>query len=147
MNNVVHLDCLVFIKYRLQGNSIILRNGARIISLDKPQNLKGLIGADVISIEAEHDRGLRSLLQNFGWVEWVREDDHVMNLGVKDGRTRIPEIVVAAHQAGITIKSINLHEPDLEDVFLKFTGRKIREEEGDAKEYLKRMMRAVRRKR
>ena len=67
-------------------------------------------------------------------------------MGVKDGRTRIPEIVVAAHEAGITIKSINLHEPDLEDVFLKFTGRKIREEEGDSKEYLKRMVRAVRRK-
>ena len=70
-----------------------------------------------------------------------------MNLGVKDGRARIPEIVVAAHEAGITVKSISLHEPDLEDVFLKFTGRKIREEEGDSKEYIKRMVRAVMRKR
>jgi len=130
----------------LCGRIAIIDKG-RIIALDTPQNLKGLVGTDVISIEAEHDRELGNLLQNFGWVEWMREDGEVMNLGVKDGRARIPEIVVAAHQAGITIKSVNLHEPDLEDVFLKFTGRKIREEEGDTKEYFKRMVRAVRRKR
>jgi len=68
-------------------------------------------------------------------------------LGVKDGRARIPEIVVAAHEAGITINSISLHEPDLEDVFLKFTGKKIREDEGDTKAYFKRIVRAVTRKR
>jgi len=128
-------------------NRIAIIDRGRIIALDTPQNLKGLVGTDVISIEAEHDQELRNLLQNFGWIEWITEEDRVMNLGVKDGRTRIPEIVVAAHEAGITVKSINLHEPDLEDVFLKFTGRKIREGEGDTKEYFKRMVRAVMRKR
>lgn len=128
-------------------NRIAIIDKGRIIALDTPQNLKRLVGADVISIEAEHDRGLGNVLQNFGWIEWITEDGGVTNLGVKDGRTRIPEIVITAHEAGVTIKWINLHEPDLEDVFLKFTGRKIREEEGDAKEYLRRMVRAVRRRR
>ena len=128
-------------------NRIAIIDKGRIIALDTPQNLKGLVGTDVISIETDRDQGLGSLLQNFGWIEWITEEDRVMNLGVKDGRARIPEIVVAAYQAGITIKSISLHEPDLEDVFLKFTGRKIREEEGDSKEYIKRMVRAVMRKR
>ena len=128
-------------------NRIAIIDRGRIIALDTPQNLKGLVGTDVISIEAEHDQELRNLLQNLGWIEWIREEDRVMNLGVKDGRARIPEIVVAAHEAGITIKSISLHEPDLEDVFLKFTGKKIREGEGDTKEYFKRMVRAVMRKR
>jgi len=128
-------------------NRIAIIDKGSIIALDTPENLKRLVGADVISIEAEDDRGLESLLRSFDWVEWASEDGGVMNLGVKDGRIRIPEIVVAAHEAGITIKSINLHEPDLEDVFLKFTGRKIREDEGSAKEHLKRMVRAVVRRR
>jgi len=126
---------------------IAIIDKGRIIALDTPQNLKALVGTDVISIEASGYRGLGNLLQNLGWVEWIREEGRVMNVGVKDGRAKIPEIVVAAHEAGITVKSISLHEPDLEDAFLKFTGRKIREEEGDSKEYLKRMMRAARRKR
>ena len=126
---------------------IAIIDKGRIIALDTPQNLKRLTGADVISIEADSDRSLGNLLQNFGWIEWMREEDGVLNLGVKEGRTRIPEIVVAAYQGGVAIKSISLHEPDLEDVFLKFTGRKIREGEGDAKQHFKRMVRAYRRKR
>jgi len=127
-------------------NRIAIIDKGKIIALDTPRKLKRLVGADVISIEVEHDKGLRNLLRDFSWVEWMAEDGKVMNLGVKDGRSKIPEIVVTAHEAGITIKSISLHEPDLEDVFLKFTGRKIRETEGDPKEYFKRMVRAVRRR-
>jgi ABC-2 type transport system ATP-binding protein len=117
-----------------------------IIALDTPQNLKRLAGNDIIAIEADSDRNLRHLLKSFGWIEWIKKENGVMNLGVKDGRSRIPEIVLAAHEAAITIKSISLHEPDLEDVFLKFTGRKIREEEGDSRQYLKRIVRSFRRR-
>ena len=126
---------------------IAIIDRGRIIALDTPQNLKGMVGADVISIEADHDQSLRNLLQNLSWIEWTAEEGKITNLGVKDGRAKIPEIVVASYKAGITIKSISLHEPDLEDVFLKFTGKKIRDEEGDAKEHLKRIVRAARRRR
>lgn len=128
-------------------NRIAIIDNGKIIALDTPQNLKGMVGTDVISIEVDHDQELGNLLQNFDWIEWQTKDGRIMNVGVKNGRTRIPEIVVAAHEAGIVVKSINLHEPDLEDVFLKFTGRKIRESEGDTREYFKRMVRAVMRKR
>ena len=130
----------------LCGRIAIIDRG-EIIALDTPQNLKALIGADVISIKAEHNGELGNLLQSFDWVDWVTEEGAVMNLGVKDGRARVPEVVVAAHEAGITINSISLHEPDLEDVFLKFTGKKMREGEGDAREHFKRILRAVTRKR
>lgn len=130
----------------LCGRIAIIDMG-KIIALDTPQNLKALIGADVISIEAEHNGELGTLLQSFDWVDWVTEEGAVMNLGVKDGRARVPEVVVAAYKAGITINSISLHEPDLEDVFLKFTGKKMREGEGDAREHFKRIVRAVTRKR
>jgi len=129
----------------LCGRIAIIDRG-KIIALDTPQNLKRLVGADVISIEADSDH-LVDLLQNFDWVEWVRKENGITNLGVKDGKSRIPEIVMAAHEIAITIKAISLHEPNLEDVFLKFTGRKIREEEGNSKQHLKRIVRAIRRKR
>lgn len=128
----------------LCGRIAIIDRG-KIIALDTPQNLKRLVGADVISIEADSDH-LGDLLQNLDWVEWIKEEDGVMNLGVKNGKARIPEIVMVAHEATITVKAISLHEPNLEDVFLKFTGKKIREEEGDARQHIKRIVRAMRRK-
>ena len=128
-------------------NRIAIIDNGQIIALDTPQNLKHMIGADVISIQADGDSGLTPLLRSFGWVEWVTDDDGRVNVGVTNGETRIPEIVLAAHQAGISLKSISVHEPDLEDVFLKFTGRKIREDEGNAKQHMGRLMRAFRRRR
>ncbi len=122
----------------------IIDNG-KIIALDTPQNLKHLVGADVVSIQA--DGRAKDLLRNFSWVEWLTDEGGVINVGVRNGETKIPEIVLAAHKAGITVKSISVREPDLEDVFLKFTGKKIREDEGNAKQHFRRMVRAYRRKR
>ncbi len=128
-------------------NRIAIIDRGKIIALDTPQNLKHMVGADVISIQADGRAGLEKLLRGFGWVEWVTEENGVIDVGVKNGETRVPEIVLTAHQAGMTIKSISVREPDLEDVFLKFTGKKIREDEGNAKEYVRRLMRAFRRRR
>lgn len=124
----------------------IIDNG-KIIALDTPQNLKRLVGADVISIQADGRTALENLLRSFSWVDWLSEQNGVINVGVKNGHTRIPEIVLAAHQAEIKVKSVSIREPDLEAVFLKFTGKKIREEEGDAKQHMRRMVRAFRRRR
>jgi ABC-2 type transport system ATP-binding protein len=130
----------------LCGRIAIIDDG-KIIALDTPQNLKHMVGADVVSIETDGREGLTNLLRNFSWVEWLNEQNGVIDISVKDGHTRIPEIVLAAHQAGIKVKSINLREPDLEAVFLKFTGRKIREEEGDSRQRMRRMVRAFRMRR
>lgn len=127
-------------------NRIAIIDKGRIVALDTPQNLKSSIGADIISIVADGD-GLTDLLKKFEWVEWVKRENGMINLGVKDGKSRIPEVVMAAYKASITIKSISLHEPDLEDVFLNFTGKRIREEEGSAREHMKQLVRAFRRKR
>ncbi len=130
----------------LCGRIAIIDNG-KIIALDTPQNLKRMVGADVVSIETDGREGLTKLLRGFDWVEWLNERNGVIDIGVKDGHTRIPEVVLAAHQAGIKVKSINLREPDLEAVFLKFTGRKIREEEGSSRQQMRRMVRAFRMRR
>ena len=47
------------------------------------------------------------------------------------GERKIPNLVNLAEKNGVKINSVNLHKPSLEDVFLFFTGRKIRDEEGE----------------
>lgn len=53
-----------------------------------------------------------------------------LNLLVDNGSHRIPEIVKLSEAAGITLESVELHKPTLDDVFLSVTGRNIREEKG-----------------
>ncbi len=42
-------------------------------------------------------------------------------------QSRIPEIMLEANRNSAVITSVSLHKPTLEDVFLKYTGRKIRD--------------------
>jgi ABC-2 type transport system ATP-binding protein len=46
-----------------------------------------------------------------------------------------------AQEHGVTVTCVNLHKPSLEDVFLHFTGRTIREHEADQSERLRAAMR------
>ena len=46
---------------------------------------------------------------------------------VDHAQSRIPEIMQEANKCSAIITSVGLHKPTLEDVFLMYTGRKIRE--------------------
>jgi len=105
----------------------------RIVALDTTEKLKDLIGADVITLEVgnSHQDKLVQAISKFEWVSSVdlSKETETVNLSVDHGEARIPEIVLSACRAGVKIKSVSMHEPTLEDVFLKFTGKKIRETE------------------
>jgi ABC-2 type transport system ATP-binding protein len=47
-------------------------------------------------------------------------------------QARVPDVMTQAYKSNAVVKSVRLHEPTLENVFIKFTGRKIREAEGPA---------------
>jgi ABC-2 type transport system ATP-binding protein len=51
-------------------------------------------------------------------------------LSVQGQDGRVPELIDFADQNGFEIASIDEHNPSLEDVFLHFTGRTIRDVEG-----------------
>jgi ABC-2 type transport system ATP-binding protein len=108
----------------------IVDNG-RIVALDTPKNLKDLIGADTITLEVES--GGDALLQSLKSVDWIKSTtttNGTIELRVDHAQARIPEVMIEAYKNKALIKSVGLHEPTLEDVFLKFTGKKIREAEG-----------------
>jgi ABC-2 type transport system ATP-binding protein len=50
------------------------------------------------------------------------------------GERRIAELIVMAQQFGVVVNCVNLRKPSLEDVFLHFTGRTIREQEANLSE-------------
>lgn len=99
----------------------------KIIALDTPKNLKDLISADLVSLELT---GRRNDLEAFKKLEFVvefQEHNGIVTLKMERAELRIPAILDAARSAGIEVRSVNLRKPSLEDVFLHFTGRRIRE--------------------
>jgi ABC-2 type transport system ATP-binding protein len=121
---------------------VAIMDAGRFVALDTPGKLKDVLGGDVVTLEIEGDAGpFVDRLKAFDWVRNLALRDGVLNLTTELGERRIPELVSEAQRSGLRVSCVNLRKPSLEDVFLHFTGRTIREEEatqGDRRRYVMR---------
>jgi len=119
--------------YLCQRVAII--DDGRIVACDSPGRLKDILGGDVVSMEMEGDpKDLMDEFRSQSWIKTITRHDSCLSLTMEKGERRIPQIVQAAQQRGLTVVCVNLHKPSLEDVFLHFTGRRIRDEEASQSE-------------
>jgi ABC-2 type transport system ATP-binding protein len=61
-------------------------------------------------------------------VELVREDDGMVALSVKEPHLTIPALLDAIGKQGSTLQHLTTRQASLEDVFVRLTGRHLREE-------------------
>jgi ABC-2 type transport system ATP-binding protein len=118
----------------LCGRIAIMDRG-KFVALDAPARLKDILGGDVVSLELEGDAA--AFLDALGRQEWIKRSTFhadVLSLTMERGERRIPELVRLAQDRGVTVNCVNLRKPSLEDVFLHFTGRTIREQEASQSE-------------
>ena len=59
-------------------------------------------------------------------------DDGGLRLNVVNGAEALPALLRVLDDAGITLTSINLSRPTLDDVFLTMTGRSLRDDSPSA---------------
>ncbi len=116
----------------------------RIVALDRPGSLKARIGGDLITIrfaEGSDPREVLATIHTLPGVQEVTSSQGIHRIVVsKDGDRLLPEIVRLATERGVGIHSIRLKRPTLDDVYLHFTGRDIREGEGSREEHLRSRM-------
>ena len=109
----------------------------KIIALDKPNNLKNAIGEDIISVQVSDGGKFSDILTKIEFIKRIRLHDDFLFLSVENGEIMIPRILRLAHEEGVLVHSVSLRKPTLEDVFLTFTGRTIREQEASVKEQIR----------
>jgi len=113
----------------------------KIVALDTPDNLKSILGGDVISLEVTSPDKAYSVFQKIPWVRKITQHDGIIDLNCEEGEKKIPLLMKEDRDnIGFEIKSINLRKPTLEDVFLHFSGKTIREAEASELEKNKRKM-------
>ena len=109
----------------------------QIVALDTPDNLKDAVGGDVVAIRTEDNDKAVSLLKDQYKLSSSKENGTV-RFTVPHGEEFLPNFV---SKFPLHLISIGLHRPTLEDVFLKLTGRAIREQEADPLQNIRRRMR------
>jgi ABC-2 type transport system ATP-binding protein len=120
---------------------VAIMDHGKFVALDTPARLKDVLGGDVVSMEVEGDaEPLMAELRTLDWIKKTSRHGEEINLTMEKGERRIPELITMAQQLGITVSCVHLRKPSLEDVFLHFTGRTIREQEANLNERNRTMM-------
>ena len=102
----------------------------RIRVVDSPSSLKSTLGAEVITLNTDAAR-VGELMSHVGALPGIREIS--ANAGeitayTYEGRSVIPQIFGESARLGVTIESISLKHPTLDDVFISYTGHELRDD-------------------
>jgi len=108
------------------SDRIAIMDYGKIIALDTPSELKDTLEGDVVIIKAANPDAVVSLVKEKMGLTQTHKVNGTVEVTVKNGKSMLPRIVDTATQNKIFIESISLREPNLEDVFLHYTGRTIR---------------------
>lgn len=119
----------------------IIDNG-KIIASGSPEELKKIIGGDVVSITTKDNYYARQYIENSLKIE-VFEKNNELFMTCNQGETCIPDLIRAL---GDKVLSVKIQRPTLNDVFLKLTGKAIREDYSNGINSTKESIRAYKRK-
>ena len=111
----------------LSGRILILDHGG-IVALDTPSALKDILGGDIVELGVGSDAvSFVNSMRSLDWIKSAIAKDGVVRLTMQKAETRVATIVRAALDSGVTLLSVKINKPSLDDVFIHFTGKTIRE--------------------
>jgi ABC-2 type transport system ATP-binding protein len=100
----------------------------RIVAEGSPNELKREIAGDVLTIGVNgHGDRVVELMTAQPFVREAGIEDGMVRLYVDKGEEAVPQVLRLLDSHGMAPSTVNLHRPSLDDVFLKKTGRSLRE--------------------
>ena len=112
----------------------------RIAVEGSPAELKRSIGSDSVSLTLGGDgadglaaaqESVDRLLAGFEPVASLERTAVGVTLAVRDAHAAIPEVLRRLDGDGVRVTGLSMSEPSLDDVFLRYTGKRIRTEAAD----------------
>jgi ABC-2 type transport system ATP-binding protein len=113
------------------ADRIAIIDRGSIIAIDTPAALKAQVGADTVDLRTTDDTAAVAALERGGYK--VQTGPAAGTGGVRvlveHGESAVVPLIGAV---GVPVLDVHVHEPTLDDVFMHYTGREIRESHGEA---------------
>ena len=116
---------------RLASQLAIVERG-RVVASGSPDELKARLHGDTVQVElafpgdpAELDAALRHVPA----VREVSVSGTQLRARADDGATAVPALLTALERAGVAVHGITAARPSLDDVYLRYAGRRFAEAE------------------
>ena len=104
---------------------IAIIDGGKIVVVDTPEALKASVGKDRVQIRTDDDQAaIARLKEVFGVDAGIH--DGAVTFSVSEGEQFVPRLFA---ELGMPIRSVNVSRPTLDDVFMSYTGKTIRDAE------------------
>ncbi|HEX9411450.1 MAG TPA: ATP-binding cassette domain-containing protein [Actinomycetota bacterium] len=117
---------------RMADHLAIIDHG-RIVASGTPNELKGSIGSDVVTVEIpseERDRA-QSALSVLAGLKEMQLEESAITLFVSDGSGAAVQVIRLLVEAAVPVGSVKLSSPTLDEVFLRATGSRLEGASGD----------------
>jgi ABC-2 type transport system ATP-binding protein len=108
-----------------KADRIAIIDYGKLIAIDTREKLKKMVGKDIISVKTDNNDKAAEEIRLRYQIE-ARHDSYGLCFEVANGEEFLPIFI---REFSTKILGVSLRRPSLDDVFLKLTGREIREEE------------------
>ena len=106
-------------------NRVAIIDHGKVVALDRPSALKSKIGGDILRLTVRAPR--IDQLKTLDYILSMDQSGNILHLTVKEASKHLQEILSMVGEAD----AVEVRTATLNDVFLHYTGREIREEAGE----------------
>ncbi len=103
----------------------------KIVVRGTPTELKDSLGGDIITLSIQDETtDISGIIEKVPRVKEVKRQEGTYRIKVEDGEETAPTIMDALRTKGHKVARLSLAKPTLDEVYMEFTGKSLREEEG-----------------
>ena len=106
---------------------IAIIDHGKIIATGTPSELKDSIGGDIITLSIKENADVSEVIRSVENVKEVINENGVYRVKAEYGEVTAPLIIEALRRKGYTVTKLSLTEPTLNEVYLEYTGRALRD--------------------
>jgi ABC-2 type transport system ATP-binding protein len=114
------------------ADRIIIIDRGKIVASDTADNLKTQVNGDLVELEVAADRVSVAAAKLGSIADQVAISGTRVSGRVRGAGRAVPSLLRDLESAGVTLETVEVHRPTLDDVFLTLTGRSLRDAEAAA---------------
>jgi ABC-2 type transport system ATP-binding protein len=108
---------------------IAIIDHGKIIVVGTPEELKHSLGGDIITLSVKDDPDVTELVRSVKNVKDIKKENGSYRIKVENGEVTAPLVIESLRSKGYTVTKLMLTEPTLNEVYLEYTGKSIRDTE------------------
>lgn len=106
----------------------------KIVIVGKPEDLKNSLGGDIITLSIKQDAEITALISRIDHVKEVKKENDSYTVKSENGEIAAPLIIEALRNQGYVVTKLSLTKPTLNEVYLHYTGKSMRDAADESRE-------------